>query len=1279
MSNAIFLELAVAVVSGAGVGWITNAIAVSMLFRKYGRWGGVIEERYEEFIENMSGLIEEDLVNPKTLIEAFNAPAFKAVLHTWVEDILRNELPEKSGTLRFEEIPGIEQSAEQLIRLIRDLEPDATEALYRVFEYKEVQSILSKEQYEYLIEANINAVISRFKTILNVFLSSRALNTLVSQEAIAGIIENIKASIERVDFSQFDRDINAIYDELLQSIGIDRIIAELESELGRMRYADFIKDTKPFSQELISRLIEFSGSAEGQRILLETAGDVLEEAKAVRFSIADAASPALKDGIVAFINEKLPEVMNGIAHFIEESGGEIEKIVNDTIDRHLENSTDGILLKGFKDVFIGDLSKEFDVVNKIIHAVNKYGVTAKDRLTKESLSFIENGTIGNLANLLQEQNILTPQGLVTLVNINLAELPNKDHTAIEHLLHTKIGSHFKLDFAKIKTAVLPQLFDKIKREYLYQNAFKQDLQERCAAKITETANRTGGASFAADQLAALLKDQPIKTSLLNLWDRISLKKIREFISEKTIKNLRINWEALWNRHKHQELNQIYQAIQNDRIYVKITEGILSVINRHLDVIVAGNVSSLVDNELKKSNPSQIRAMVQDFIGKELKPINAFGAFLGAIAGGITVIGAFLLGVSREFTVSLLAAYGLIFAAVGIGTNWLAIKMLFRPYKKALFNVSPFIGIAALRKPEFAKNIARFIKNRTLNDESLNLFFSKNKKVLQEKSLSWLADSDYAVIDLFLGDSRRCRLITDFIFSLLQEKKYAVTLLKDALVSGKADECLPKIRDGILQKLREPDPASYLYTYLTEEIKGKNLGQYTDRLGDGLFNSAFKRLATELTPEKVKQILYRQNDRFEAYISTHSFEDFAGPNITAGLALKISEQTDAALQKAVSAILRYVKTKELNPDTKLRNLFNGKIAGFIEKHITYFLDLIVQEIRAQKGALVQQIKKAMPWYAAPAKAHVAPIVDQLIDKKLPQFLQQKKEHILTIANALLEYQLSHLGFSQEALRSEAVEQSIAGVLNAPRVRRSAARFAQAVADQYTKAPLKSTLKVLNITTIQELITVIEPLLNPAVSHIQSRLEQDGVSAHIGVKNSIAPIAGTIAVSDLLEGIDLEKELRRFITLLTQDQTVSEGLLSILSDILYDPAILQRDLDRFLTPQDWEFLRREGVPLMRIVFRRLNKAVAPETKQAVCGEYLIPAMADSGARHFKDIIGSIDIQNVVEREVNAMHPREIEKLFNKFAGTYFTKIIIYGWIGLFGGLLSYIIGCLLGIFF
>jgi uncharacterized membrane protein YheB (UPF0754 family) len=694
-------------------------------------------------------------------------------------------------------------------------------------------------------------------------------------------------------------------------------------------------------------------------------------------------------------------------------------------------------------------------------------------------------------------------------------------------------------------------------------------------------------------------------------------------------------------------------------------------------------------------------MVQEFMGKELKPINAFGAFLGAIAGGLSVWIAFLLGIPQDFIWWMLPIYGIIFAIVGIATNWLAIKMLFRPYKKILFSASPFMGIVALRKPEFAKSISRFVKERTLNDAALTQFFSKNKSSLQEKNCLWMTDSDYTIIDTLFSDDKKLDRITDFIFSAIQgySTQHSAVIadfiakhLKDMTVSGKLDPYLPSLRDGIMQNLQEMDLAFYMYRFIKKESEGKKLGSWFSKYADLQTNYLFEILENELTIERIKQFIYQQNEQFLSYISTHSFDDFAGTQVTAGLVQGISEKTGDVLHTAVSPMVKYFEEKEFNPRTKLDELFGGKLAGFIEKHSTYLLDMISQEISSQKGALIEQIKDTIPWYAAPARGHVAPIVDLLVDEELPKFLKQKKGNILSITNTLLEYRLSDLGISQDMLNIAKIEQAVSKVLHSPNMQQSISHFVRVVVDQYAQVPLKSILAVLNITTIQDLVTIVEPLLNPAISYIKFPLLQDDVSALMVdfMKDLIGKITDSIAILDLLAGIDIEKELDGLVKLLIQDTTVMDAVSSLLMSILlkitkdsnfYSDAILQKDMENFIARkmrQDWESLKLACIPLFKRFFQGLNKTLTAETKQAIWSEYLIPAVLDATETNFNTMIHSIDIQKVVEREVNAMHPREIEILFNKFAGRYFIKITLYGWIGVFGGLLSYIIGYILGWF-
>jgi uncharacterized membrane protein YheB (UPF0754 family) len=379
MSFSIIAEFSTAILGGAAVGWITNVIAVNMLFRKYGRWGGVIEERYEEFIENMSDMVEADLVNHKTLQGEFDTPEFKAVLHTWIEELVKKELPEKSGDIRFEELPEIERSIENLLALMRESDENFAENIYRIFADREIQSIISQKQYEYLVNTNVENIVSddspyknMLKDILYDFLSKHTVNEFLSQELTDKIIENIQDIIQRMDFSRFNADIDNTYKELYSILEINQVVKNLESELGKMRYADFIKDSERISHALISRLIEFSASPEGEALLLELAENLLADMKSIQIKLGDMMNPEIKTGIITFIKEKLPGIINNISDFIRDCGDEIEEIINATVDNYLESSTRGLVLKAVKDIFISDIAKQFNVVEKINSAINTY-------------------------------------------------------------------------------------------------------------------------------------------------------------------------------------------------------------------------------------------------------------------------------------------------------------------------------------------------------------------------------------------------------------------------------------------------------------------------------------------------------------------------------------------------------------------------------------------------------------------------------------------------------------------------------------------------------------------------------------------------------------------------------------------------------------------------------------------------------------------------------------------------------------------------------------------
>jgi len=212
----------------------------------------------------------------------------------------------------------------------------------------------------------------------------------------------------------------------------------------------------------------------------------------------------------------------------------------------------------------------------------------------------------------------------------------------------------------------------------------------------------------------------------------------------------------------------------------------------------------------------------------------------------------------------------------------------------------------------------------------------------------------------------------------------------------------------------------------------------------------------------------------------------------------------------------------------------------------------------------------------------------------------------------------------------------------------------------------------------------------VNHIKDNMEREEVIEVVSrlVKFVLLNEIVNIKLKDLAANIELKKELSNIVNLLKTDDKVIAELAVIIDDVLvtieknpqfYDDTLLRKDIAGFFmemeSTEGWKVLEPFAVDTLNECFKRLNACLKSETKNALINEYIINAAINSLVKLFAEIIRIINVEAVVVREVNNMDPANIEKLFYKFAGTYFNKITIYGWIGVFGGLISYVISFIL----
>ncbi|WP_028951063.1 DUF445 domain-containing protein [Sulfurihydrogenibium subterraneum] len=145
------------------------------------------------------------------------------------------------------------------------------------------------------------------------------------------------------------------------------------------------------------------------------------------------------------------------------------------------------------------------------------------------------------------------------------------------------------------------------------------------------------------------------------------------------------------------------------------------------------------------------------------------------------------------------------AFIGYVTNWLAIKMLFRPYNEVrMFGIKmPFTpGLIPKRRDEIANSIAKVIRHHLINPENLHRLFmeSSYKEVLENKLNSVVEE-----------------IVNKLLLNLKEEVE---TKVKISFLSGYTDKILQSLSDKIKPIIMEKSQQSIkenLEKHIEEEL------------------------------------------------------------------------------------------------------------------------------------------------------------------------------------------------------------------------------------------------------------------------------------------------------------------------------------------------------------------------------------------------------------------------------------------------------------------------------
>ncbi|MDR0684197.1 MAG: DUF445 family protein [Spirochaetaceae bacterium] len=1314
-------NLLVSILGGAVAGWVTNSIAVGMLFKKFfGRWGGVIESGYRELIQNLSRLVEQKLINARTLESEIQKPAFNDTLRRWVKEILEKELPEKTKNLRVKDIPGIDETIDRLTAYF-ERERIAPVALSGIT----VSRILSEESYRRIAEKNSSKILSSaaehksmIAQTLNAFFSLRAFDDILSKNVITQIKANINETVEKINFSDagIENWIDNYFETFFSIIGIDDIIKKIEDAARQVRIGDLARCPQVTARLILSHLADFLESGPGRDLLSGAVHALIGAAETFDTKVRDILHPDLTENLNVFIKRAAPELIDRLILFVIDQRYEIDNLINEAAALHFNSG--GRESNPMRAFVFRTVSRSTGFADRIIETLSNSRRGAGEKLAAEFTAFIKKTSVGQIVSALKEAGLLNADDISAAVPGWLRTLQPENSKLFTSIIDAKLKNIFPdkfIDFSFVKTNLLPRISGAL-REFLKNESKNNRLCERINNAIDSYAAGNIGDTIDFTKISFDINETDVKNFIIHRWQDVAGISAGKLLPVTTGI---FPWNRMAESVKNAGINGVYNILRNEALYNRAADAVQSLIARNLDTVLGGSIFEIAKNELNVLSPPEVNSMVHDFMGKQLKPINIIGAVLGGLAGAVTAAASFFFGLPSGFPM-MFAVYGLVFALAGIGTNWIAIKMLFRPYKRiAGLNFPPFIGVTALKQPEFAAGIAKLIQQNMLNESALRRFYAEKKEAIYAQCRERLSSENYSFIDDFFSDDRRLAAAVDGVLDALSDwiksshTKLAEDIdryITDRIESGRTGGFTANLAEALFKKLKSGGAAyagKEIGKKIQEHIADKNSPEYhSSKIIDALLPLFCQCLRQNLQNIINVKIPRRYAAAFKSYIENHTVSDLAGISDSSGFFNRLAEKMEkigCLPQRAAAAVAGFAGKLKTDGRQSLKSCFGGAIPALIKNKGSLLNGMICRLAASRKPEIVSMIMDGsgggsffhqLVKQAANAllRGDVEAITDIVIDEKLFPFLEARRDAVFGILNGVLE---SPFGFDCKVFNEKNTIFSppvLSRLFASEGILQPIKNLSQAYLNNILGVKLKNLLSPVNMDTPDRFMERASPIVNIVVSEIAARLDDSAAVSRLKkLFNHISSeIFGAGIEYSLLRGTDMEAETVRILAVFFNDPAVDKTANVIMENLLqktlsdkdfYEHALFRRDVSFFLkncVNENSPYLPRNILagPL-RGLFGNTGRLISAETKDAVCGDYMLPAMFNACENQFPNLVDSLSLYSVVEREINVMPPQEIEGVFYSFAGPYFKKIILYGWIGLFAGLLSYAVSCLLAL--
>ena len=1272
----MFTQLITEPIMGAITGYITNHTAIRSLFQP----GGMIEKTQEDFAHAAGILLEEQVLTQSVLAEQLQKPEVQEVIEQALMTFFTEELPSALDEMKVSDLPeqgAVTDCMQNLIKRFMESERErmislVTKHMKNEMLWTEAQcSRFSAQMEKLLLETLREEKIA--EALQKGFLAKSGANTL--EELGLGsfcdtIVENL-AELSR-DWPKelaenYEAEIRQRLEETIRTLDLRPVLLEMDEQIQQYSLGQYLNcDAK----ELAEQLTIFLHSETGQNLIYDVTDGLLKRLQETDFSFGKLIPDSFWEELPPLLQKELPFVLGEFMDWLKENEAELKKALEDAIDEVAAEAggVKGKVLQTVKENLLGvDLedSDFFGTLQKLIVEESASKEAMADWIGKLR-KFLNEKNVGILLTGLDQKKKIQPivQKVLTEQIQNLLEKSGEE--MLQPVMEWRPGAMHLARYQDDLEKWLVGMFLRKMEKMDFQHILKQqgtrlrnlslqqilpsdsDPLEVVLEKVVAKSSRHLTEQFREVSPENFLK--PLYDGILQAMEENGKSWIEKLEQKITLKETVESFRDSFQRH----LPEIQEAVSKEGMHQ-----------------LEGKLSMLAEDRINQLEKKEMLRLVEDFMGKELKPLNYLGAGMGAAAGatvGVALsasVPASAVLASPLTAASVIAGKLAVFGAVGYGTNCAAVKGLFWPYHPVK-GIRQLQGVIPKQKESFSKNMGRLVDHYVLNEDILKQLIRNTqphwleftKTVAGEQN--WVGNL-FAVLSgqrKYLGE-KLLRAIDwegalDYPKLLADAGRIPLTFLNTSGEDGGKiwnQKLIHMAEKGLQTELQQTIPLTQIFH------------------GDQIWESISNWFREEYMPDWTAGVhqLFRSDRKVEQFVSPDELET-ARDSLQQYLAgwLKKEETSDRFAKQAEAWLSRKRMHQWLETSSSGWNyhkitvkLENGlmKILYGKEKELT----TSVQNMIHGKLGFMQQ----MGYNMMGGDLLVAKIVTRVIHQKLPAFLNAKEGEMEGI---IKHFWLEHIFpiLSMIPIQESQLQYSFKGILQHRIIGECFTALTDGAWNLLRKQPVQVFEKWIDVDVLLERANIQfgfqwqlhkEEMLDCWRPFVQSQIEMR--LSQITSAQLTRGMTTSFLLSQLLEDGDIADTMQSFwrtfmkkASVTTMDQWVewdamSQSLQKILQGILSDQNF-----------KDWVKYKTE------VILLDLGTSAREMFTEKNCEAILKPALSaafETAEIYAVPLLKKMQLADLAERQIMAMDNRRMEEMVWGFASQYLVHIEKRGWLG------------------